>query len=196
MDLLNYVGGPCDPDNLTQYATPWGLRVTVNKAILPRFRAACEEAAGHPWKPKRIDSYNCRQIRGSTSWSRHAYACAFDMFDKPYPEPVDVWGNGNSPPPSFAEIFERYGFTWGGRWTGRPDYPHIEWSDSTVPDYEEKDWFDMATEADLKKIVKEAVDDATKDIKAELVRQRKLLAVGEERAYEPAKVNIKSAIPD
>ena len=71
--------------------------------------------------------------------------------------------------------------------------------DSTVRwniQQQEKDWFDMADKEDLKKIVKEAVDAATKDIKAELVRQRKLLAVGEERAYEPAKVNIKSAIPD
>lgn len=138
------IGNPCLPVNFASYKTPWGLTVTVHKAVLPRFKKACRKARRHSawrrsigrpgWKPRRIDSYNCRQIRGSSSWSRHAYACAWDFFDRPWPEAVDVWGNKNSPPPWFARIFKRYGFTWGGDWTSRKDYPHIEWSLGYVPD--------------------------------------------------------------
>lgn len=181
------VGPPCATQNFTTYTTPWGLRVTINKAILPRFKAACEDAAkNNAWVPRRIDSYNCRQIRGSTSWSRHAYAVAFDFFDKPYPQPVDVWGSTNSPPGSFAVIFEKYGFTWGGRWTSRPDFPHIEWSDADVPPYETKEWDEMASEAEVRKIVKE-------EIEAAIAK----LAVGKTQAkkgYDSDKVNLKAAI--
>lgn len=52
---------------------------------------------------------------------------------------------------------------------------------------------EMATEQDLRRIVKEEVAALRKEIKEELVRQRKLLAVGEERAYDPKRVNIDAA---
>lgn len=179
------VGLPCASVNFTSFQTPWGLTVTVNKAVLPRFKAACEEASEHPWKPKRIDSYNCRQIRGSSSWSRHAYAAAWDFFDKPYPQPVDVWGPTNSPPASFAAIFEKYGFTWGGHWT-RQDWPHIEWSDPIVPELETKGWDEMASEAEIRKVIKEEIESAIAK-----------LAVGKTQAkkgYDSEKVNLKAAI--
>ena len=50
-----------------------------------------------------------------------------------------------------------------------------------------KDWFDMATESDLRKIVRE-------EVKKALEKDRRLLAVGEDRPYKPANVNIKKAI--
>lgn len=190
------IGSPCSTANYNPYRTPWGLTVTVNKAVAPRFRAACDEAANHPWKPKRIDSYVCRQIRGSSSWSRHAYAAAFDFFDRPYPEPVDVWGTGNSPPASFAAIFKKYGFSWGGDWSGRSDYPHIEWASSTVPPLaERKDWFDMASKSDLRKIVKEVVQNQVpKIVEKEMEKQRKLLAVGKNRPYKTENVNLRNIL--
>lgn len=139
---------PCTPSELTTYQTPWKKNkdeycvVTINKALLPKFKRACEKAhSKNKWRkrlgrstyyPRRVDSYNCRKIRGSSAWSRHASGAAFDFFNKPYPEPVDVWGNTNSPPEWFANCFKKEGFTWGGDWTGRPDFPHIEWSSSVV----------------------------------------------------------------
>ena len=141
--MAGVIGSPCDASRLTSYTTPWGLTVTVNKAVERRFREACNKAFNKSkwrrrtgrkgWVPKRIDSYNCRQIRGSSSWSRHAYGAAWDFFDRPWPEPVDVWGNDNSPPEWFANCFKQYGFTWGGDWQSRPDFPHLEWSGSSVP---------------------------------------------------------------
>lgn len=128
------VGSPCDGGMHTRYVTPWGDAVMVNKAVLNRFVLACKRAERCGWNPKRIDSYACRSIRGSTSYSRHAFACAWDFFYTsegiPPPggvwEPVDTFGN------RFALCFTDLGFTWGGKWARR-DAPHVEWSGSTVP---------------------------------------------------------------
>lgn len=191
--MSGYIGSPCVTASYTSYRTPWGLSVTINKALVPRFRAACEMAYEHAWKPKRIDSYVCRKIRGSDSYSRHAYAAAFDFFDKPYPQPVDVWGPTNAPPQSFAGIFKSYGFIWGGDWGGRADHPHIEWSSSRVPALEKGDWFSMATKRELRQIVKEVVQNQVpKLVGAELSKHQKRLAVGKVRAYNSDKINLKS----
>lgn len=83
------------------------------------------------WVPQRIDSYNCRQIRGSSSWSRHAYAAAWDFFatGPTEPPPGGVWKPDNTVPPWFAHHFKKRGFTWGAEWS-RADWPHLEWSGS------------------------------------------------------------------
>lgn len=137
------IGNHCDTDNLMTKETPWGTRVTINRALEKRFDEACDRAVEKnarrkrkgksTWVPKRSDSYVCRAIRGSTAWSRHAYGAACDWFNRPYPEPVDVWGNTNSPPRWWARCFTKLGFSWGGTWISRKDYPHIEWSTGYVP---------------------------------------------------------------
>jgi len=85
------------------------------------------------WTPKRIDSYNCRTIRDSTSYSRHAYAAAWDFFATPpgVVPPGGVWEPDNPVPAWFAREFTKRGFTWGAKWA-RADIPHIEWSSNTV----------------------------------------------------------------
>lgn len=138
------IGNHCDTFRLVTHKTIWGTTITINKALLPRWRQAEKRAEAKAakkrlrkrasYRPRRTDSYNCRPIRGSSSWSRHAYGAAVDMFNRPYPEPVDVWGNGNSPPRWFVRPFKKLGFSWGGDWISRKDYPHLEWSSSTVPD--------------------------------------------------------------
>lgn len=159
------IGGHCETSRLTSFETPWGLTVTVNKAVLDRFEAACEKAevknkrraqkGRKTWRPKRIDSYNCRQIRGSSSWSRHAYGCAWDFFDKPYPQSVDVWGPTNAPPAWFRRCFTDLGFTAGASWISRKDYPHIEWSGSTAePLPKPKRWLLKATKGEHTREVK------------------------------------------
>ena len=136
---------PCNSAQHTRYTTPWGITVTVNKAVERRFREACNKAYNKSkwrrrtgrkgWAPKRIDSYVCRSIRGSSTYSRHAYAAAWDFFSSPpgVVPPGGVWARDSAPPAWFARVFEKYGFTWGGRWTTRPDFPHIEYSSNIVP---------------------------------------------------------------
>lgn len=116
--------------------TPWKrsdtdapISVWVHKAVAARFLSACKLADERsPWKPKRIDSFNDRNIRGSMVRSQHAFALAWDFFDKPFGQQVDVWGERNAPDEAFCRAFEVFGFTCGRRWKVRKDFPHIEWS--------------------------------------------------------------------
>jgi hypothetical protein len=122
-----FFGRECDPKTLVTVVTPWNIAVKVHRLVERRFQAACKLAASaSQWRPARIDSYNCRSIRGSTTPSLHSWGLAWDFFDAVYPK--SVWGPENAPHPSFTAAFERLGFSWGGRWEGRRDYPHIEWS--------------------------------------------------------------------
>jgi hypothetical protein len=111
-----------------QVTTPWGLRVWCHELLAGRFLAACQLADRvSRWKPARIDSYAYRDVRGSTSPSLHSYALAWDFFDRPYPQPVDVWGPTNAPTRDFRDAFTAFGFALGADFTTRKDYPHIEW---------------------------------------------------------------------
>lgn len=129
-----YIGSHCEEGTRTTYKTPWGMTVSVNKAVLKRFRLACKRAERCGWDPKRIDSYACRNIRGSDSWSRHSYAAAWDFFytGPGVPPPGGVWKPENTFGNRFALCFTDLGFTWGSQWA-RQDWPHVEWSGSTVP---------------------------------------------------------------
>lgn len=124
--------------NLIRWQTPWTrigsdgkpkpIAVYIRKEILPVFAAACTEAkATCAWTPLRIDSAVDRPVRGQTVKSQHAYGLAFDFFDKPFPQPVDIWGSKNAPGVKFRAVFKRHGFTAGADWKTRQDFPHIEW---------------------------------------------------------------------
>jgi hypothetical protein len=125
-----------------QVVTPWGLPTLCHALIAPLFLAACAEAAVRSgWNPLRIDSYNPRPIRGEdgstlSEWSLHAWCLAWDFFATPpgVDPPGGVWTPDNGVTEEFAECFERYGFRWGGRWTDRPDVPHIEWAGGRPPE--------------------------------------------------------------
>jgi hypothetical protein len=124
-----HFGLPTDNRVIEYVVTPWGPRVGVHRLIKDVFLAACQEAHDtQAWKPRRIDSHVDRQIRGSAAWSLHAYGLAFDFFDRPFPTPVDVWGPTNAPPRSFRDVFQRHGFFPGANFSGRKDYPHLEWA--------------------------------------------------------------------
>ena len=123
-------GPPCRSSNHRSVLTPWGIRVTAHFLVVPRFAAACELAKrASSWSPRRIDSYSCRPIRNSRSYSIHAWAMAWDFFATPpnVPPPGGVWTPDNGVPSDFAAAFEQYGFVWGGNF-GRKDVPHIEWA--------------------------------------------------------------------
>ena len=105
--------------------------VSVHKLLFPRFKFACDEAfATVRWAPRRVDSYNCRNVRGSSSTSLHSYGLAWDFFatDDHVPPPGGVWKPENTVPYEFAYCFIRQGFKWG-RYFNRQDWPHIEWAD-------------------------------------------------------------------
>ena len=123
-------GPPGDRSQLVTVDTPWGIRVAVHEKIAATFVAACREADRRSrWKPRRIDSFNPRPIRGSTAWSIHSWALAFDFFatGPNVPPPGGVWTPANGVPADFASAFTDLGFTWGATFS-RKDVPHIEWA--------------------------------------------------------------------
>lgn len=130
-------GQPGDRSYLRTVETPWGIRVPVHEKIVGVFSEACRRAGRVAWNPRRIDSFNPRPIRGSSVWSIHSWALAFDFFATPpgVPPPGGVWTPANGVPAEFAKCFTDLGFTWGATFT-RCDVPHIEWADrppTTIP---------------------------------------------------------------
>lgn len=124
-------GRPGDRARTSTYRTPWGVTVTVHQLVLPRFKAACEEASrSAAWKPRRIDSYNVRRIAGSSSWSLHSYGLAWDMFATApgVAPPGGVLTPVNGLTAEFAAIFKKHGFFWGKDFSSYDDVPHIEWA--------------------------------------------------------------------
>ena len=116
--------------------TAWGISAVVHNELDEVFLEACAEAERScTWRPKRIDSYNPRPIRGEDGdeldeWSKHAYAAAWDLFATPpgVAPPGGVWTPVNGVPPDFARCFTDRGFRWGETFK-RKDIPHIEWAD-------------------------------------------------------------------
>jgi hypothetical protein len=86
-------------------------------------------------------AFACRPIRGSTSWSSHAYGKAVDInpFQNPYhkgervlPELASSYlDRANVRPGMILEgdpvtaAFDDAGWTWGGRWTSPVDTMHF-----------------------------------------------------------------------
>lgn len=122
-------GAPCKPENLVTVLTPWGIKARAHRLVADQFLHACDLAAGaSSWEPRRIDSYACRTVRGSVATSLHAYGLAWDLFDKPLPQAVDVWGPTNAPDDKFLGAFSVAGFYLGADFTTRRDVPHVEWA--------------------------------------------------------------------
>ena len=85
--------------------------------------------------------FNCRRAVGGSGWSEHAYGTAIDV--NPVENPYVL--NGKVLPPAGRRYFNRsrvrsgmavpggvlvrafasVGWSWGGRWTGSPDYQHF-----------------------------------------------------------------------
>ncbi|WP_409188463.1 M15 family metallopeptidase [Bradyrhizobium sp. RDM4] len=74
-------------------------------------------------------TYCCRKIAGSTRWSNHAFGGAIDL---------DAEHNGffagKGTIPQYAiDAFDKVGFRWGGRYSGRTDPMHFEACDDGRP---------------------------------------------------------------
>jgi peptidoglycan L-alanyl-D-glutamate endopeptidase CwlK len=83
-------------------------------------------------------AFNYREITGGGRLSNHAYGRAIDIntFLNPYIKGSVVLPHGAKYDPTVAGTFTaghpivraflELGWTWGGNWTGRPDYQHFE----------------------------------------------------------------------
>lgn len=107
-----------------------GVRITVRSEIATLATIVLNEALRRGYAIRQGDtgSYNCRLIAGSSTWSNHAWALAIDINwqSNPYTS-----GTTHDIPDWMAKLMNRYGFAWGGDYTGsRRDYMHFEFMGS------------------------------------------------------------------
>lgn len=87
-------------------------------------------------------AFNCRPATGSTGWSKHAYGLALDLNPQQNPyvtadgsvahknarryagRPLKARGVIN-PGDRVVRTFEKFGWQWGGYWSGTKDYQHF-----------------------------------------------------------------------
>lgn len=76
-----------------------------------------------------IGWYNVRPVSGTNRWSLHSWALGPDI--NPADNPRGTVGKINA---KIVELFEFYGFNWGGRWSNS-DPMHFELSQEAVDDF-------------------------------------------------------------
>jgi hypothetical protein len=118
---------------------------TLYRARFPIRRMAPVDAYGasdfRSIEADNTSAFNCRYVDGTTRWSEHAYGRAIDV--NPIENPYVLHGRALPPAgeryldrarlrPGMAvaggvlvRAFQSVGWSWGGRWTGSPDYQHF-----------------------------------------------------------------------
>ncbi len=117
-------GPPCEGARKTITLTN-GVRVTVRAEIAELTTILMNECLrrGYVIRPADTGAYNCRKIAGTTRWSNHAWALAIDInwqlnpMRKPLTTNIPTW---------MVQLFNRFGFAWGGHYSGTPDSMHFE----------------------------------------------------------------------
>jgi hypothetical protein len=103
-----------------------GTRLSVHKRIarLVDILIDWTESTGYLLKPGQCGGYNCRAIGGTRSPSNHSWGLAVDLnwLDNTF----NSTGR-HALPVSVARMWNRYGFAWGGDYSGpMKDWMHLE----------------------------------------------------------------------
>jgi hypothetical protein len=120
--VFNYrlVGRRVIPDpawvaaNIRTEEVPILGRITCNKIMFPQLRAALREVQERGLADKVYQTagcYNARFIANTTSLSNHAFGLAIDINSQ-----QNQRGTVGQMDRTVVSIFEKWGFTWGGRW--------------------------------------------------------------------------------
>jgi hypothetical protein len=113
-------GGRIAPDpawvqaHITTETVPILGRVTCNRLLFPQLKAALAEVVARGLASKihsTAGCYNPRFIAGSSSLSNHAFGLAIDIN-----APENARGTAGQMDRGVVQIFEKWGFTWGGTW--------------------------------------------------------------------------------
>lgn len=100
--------------NITTEVVPVLGAITCNKALFPQLEAALQEVVEGGLADKIYQfggCYNPRFIAGTHSLSNHAFGLALDLN-----VPDNGRGTVGGMDKQIVEIFEKWGFTWGGVW--------------------------------------------------------------------------------
>lgn len=118
-------GAPCSGRTVT-VSRPDGVRLPVRTEIAKLVALLCAETErlGYNLRPGECWGYACRKIRGSSTWSNHAWGLAVDLN-----APENPMGPRNGKIrqyPKVIALWKSYGFRWGGDYSGRADDMHME----------------------------------------------------------------------
>lgn len=98
-------------------------KVAADLAEIAKRIRKWERLNGHEsWKPKDVQSFCWRPIRGGKTLSRHAHAIAIDV------DPAHNAYNGTTTdiPRHVIQIFINEGWCWGGQWHSPVDAMHFQ----------------------------------------------------------------------
>ncbi|MCF7550957.1 M15 family metallopeptidase [Pseudonocardia sp. WMMC193] len=102
-----------------------GVRLSVHKRIsrLVDLLLDDTERRGYLFRSGQCGGYNCRPIAGTSSPSNHSWGLAVDLNWKanPYVSPRET-----DMPAWMPRLWNRYGFAWGGDYSGKQDSMHYE----------------------------------------------------------------------
>lgn len=118
---------------------PSKIKLTVNSKLKNNYINVFKELYSIAFPIKSAGCYNYRDTHGGRL-SEHAMGTAVDInpdenlciysdgstvgkYYRPYEDPYSVT-------PEVVKIFKKYGFEWGGKWTGTIDYMHFAYFDS------------------------------------------------------------------
>lgn len=108
-----------------------GAKVSVHKRIarlVDLLLDATEKRHGYLLKPAQCGGYNCRPIAGTSSPSNHSWGLAVDLN---WNENTYNSTGRHTLPTAVARMWNRYGFAWGGDYTGaKHDWMHLEFMGS------------------------------------------------------------------
>lgn len=117
-------GGPCS-GKITTIVRSDGVKLPVNDRVKVLIALLCDETErrGYNLVPGWCWGYACRKIRGSSSWSNHAWGLAVDLNAPTNPMTSTL---KTDMPGWMPELWNSYGFRWGGSYSGRKDAMHYE----------------------------------------------------------------------
>jgi hypothetical protein len=116
-------GAPCSGARATVLLNEARVSVDVRIAEMVGYIMRANERDGYHYRKADTGAYNCRKIAGTNVWSNHAWAIAIDenWQTNPYTSPLRT-----DKPDWLHHRWNRYGFAWGGDYTGAKDAMHFE----------------------------------------------------------------------
>jgi hypothetical protein len=98
----------------------------VNKQAAGAFDSFLKALMSQGYDVKEVQSYNNRNIRGSSEKSQHGYGTAIDI--NVANNPMLNGKLKTDMPDNINALANSFGLTWGGSWKNRPDPMHFEYT--------------------------------------------------------------------
>lgn len=158
-------GPPCSGQIVTIVRSD-EVRLPVRSEVKVLVALLCDETErrGYNLVPGWCWGYACRKIRGSSSWSNHAWGLAVDLNAPTNPMTSTL---KTDMPGWMPELWNSYGFRWGGSYARRPDAMHYEFLGTPAEAKAmttkaqavlgKEDWLEMATEEQVRKVLHEEI---------------------------------------